>query len=242
MGNIISIICPTYNVEDCIRDLIESILSQTSNAYELLIVDGSSKDSTIEIVKEYQGKLRYVSEKDRGIYDAMNKGVDMATGEWLYFIGADDTLFSHTAIEEVLPFLENKDADVVLCKINSSEYGIIGSEISRKLMFKNVVNHQGALYRKTVFANYRYNLDYSISADYDLNCYVWKQGFNVQTTDVVFANHSFEGASGQANFKSYREEILIRRNYFKSIFINAFGYIYTILRYVYRKLKLAVRG
>lgn len=242
MESIISIICPTYNVEGCIRDLIESVLAQTSDAYELLIVDGGSKDSTIEIVKEYQGKLRYISENDHGIYDAMNKGVDMAKGEWLYFIGADDSLYSPTAIEEVLPYLNNKKTDVVLCKINSSEYGIIGSELSRKLMFKNVVNHQGALYRKSVFENYRYSLEYSISADYDLNCHVWKQGFNVQTVGVVFANHSFEGASGQANFKSYREEIQIRRKYFKSIFINTVGCFYTVSRFLYRKFKLAIRG
>lgn len=242
MESIISIICPTYNAEGCIRDLIESVLAQTSDAYELLIIDGGSKDSTIEIIKEYQGKLRFVSEKDRGIYDAMNKGVDMAKGEWLYFIGADDSLYSPTAIEEVLPYLKNKETDVILCKINSSEYGIISSEINRKLMFKNVVNHQGALYRKSVFANYRYNLEYSISADYDLNCHVWKQGFYVRTVGVVFANHSFEGVSGQANFKSYREEIQIRRRYFRSIFINAVGYFYTISRYLYRKFKLAIRG
>ncbi len=237
----LSIICPSFNVEGCIRTLIESIINQTANNYEIIIVDGASTDNTVSIIEEYGDLVKCISEKDDGIYDAMNKGIDLAYGEWLYFIGADDSLYSPKAIQEVMPHLENSEADVILCKINSSEYGIIDSEISRKLAFKNVVNHQGALYRKRVFDNYRYILDYSLLADYDLNCYVLKKCFKVENIDVVFANHSFEGASGQANFRSYKEEIQIRKKYFKSVFINCIGYFYTILRFLYRKLKLALR-
>ncbi len=137
----LSIICPSFNVEGCIRTLIESIINQTANNYEIIIVDGASTDNTVSIIEEYGDLVKCISEKDDGIYDAMNKGIDLAYGEWLYFIGADDSLYSPKAIQEVMPHLENSEADVILCKINSSEYGIIDSEISRTLAFKNFFNH-----------------------------------------------------------------------------------------------------
>ena len=92
---IISIIIPTYNVESTIGTVLESITAQTFRGYEVVIVDGVSKDGTAEIVARYAAgnpAIRWVQEKDKGIYDAMNKGVGLARGEWLYFLGADDTL------------------------------------------------------------------------------------------------------------------------------------------------------
>ena len=101
----ISIITPTYNSEKTLKDTLESILKQTYTNYEHIIVDGASKDSTMQIVKEYeekyQGKLKYISEKDLGIYDAMNKGIKMATGDIIGILNSDDIYANENVLEKI---------------------------------------------------------------------------------------------------------------------------------------------
>ena len=89
----VSIIIATYNSEKTLRRALDSVLNQTYQDWECIVVDGASKDNTIEIVKEYVSKdtrFRYVSEPDHGIYDAFNKGWKMAKGEWVMYLGSDD--------------------------------------------------------------------------------------------------------------------------------------------------------
>ena len=235
---LLSIICPSYNVEGCIRFLIESVICQTSNNYEFIIVDGGSTDNTVSILEEYNDRIKFVSEKDNGIYDAMNKGVNLSSGEWLYFIGADDSLYTPDVIDRIEQHLYDDSIDVLLCKIQEPKVGILDSDLNYKMMFKNFVNHQGAIYRKRIFENYNYNLAYKISSDYDFNMYVWKKGYKFKKVDVIFAIHSFAGISGQAHFISYKEELQIRRKYVKSNFINIIGFFYTISRYLFRKVRV----
>lgn len=231
--NKLSIICPSYNSSDCIRDLIDSVLTQTCDNYELIVVDGGSKDGTVEILKEYGNKVKWISEKDHGIYDAMNKGINMATGEWLYFIGTDDSLYNENVINDIQSLLDNR-CDVLMCQIYSPSIGFSKSIMTSKIRWKNIINHQGAIYHKKVFEKYRYSLEYKISSDYELNLYVWNQGCRITYSDVVFANHPFTGVSAQANFSSYLEEIKIRNKYVKSSTIKVIGFVYSILRYVLR--------
>lgn len=101
----ISIITVTYNSEKTLKDTLESVLKQTYKDYEHIIVDGLSKDNTIEIVKEYEkrynGKLRYISEKDTGLYDAMNKGIKMATGDIIGILNSDDIYAHENVLQEI---------------------------------------------------------------------------------------------------------------------------------------------
>lgn len=104
----ISIITATYNSEKTLKETLDSVLSQTYKDYEHIIIDGLSKDNTMEIVKEYEkkydGKLKYISEKDSGLYDAMNKGIKMATGDIIGILNSDDKY----ANENVLQLIANK--------------------------------------------------------------------------------------------------------------------------------------
>lgn len=237
--NKLSIICPSYNSSDCIRTLIDSVLMQTCDNYELIVVDGGSKDGTVEILKEYGTQIKWISEKDQGIYDAMNKGINLASGEWLYFIGADDSLYNKNVLNIIQPLLNNS-CEVLLCQIYSPSIGLSKSVMTSKIRWKNIINHQGAIYHKKVFEEYRYSLEYRISSDYELNLYVWNQGFNIKYSDIVFANHPFTGVSAQAKFSSYLEEIKIRNKYVKSRTIKTVGLIYSILRYVLRLTSTSV--
>ena len=100
----ISLITVTYNSSRTLRDTIVSVLAQTYQDIEYIIIDGLSEDNTIEIIKEYEpqfeGRIRWVSEKDTGLYDAMNKGFRMATGEIIGIINSDDLIAETTAIEK----------------------------------------------------------------------------------------------------------------------------------------------
>ena len=109
----VSIIIATYNSGKTLRRALDSVLNQSYQDWECIVVDGASKDNTIEIVKEYVSKdsrFRYMSEPDHGIYDAFNKGWKMAKGEWVMYLGSDDEYTK----EGIKALMDNSDgADVV---------------------------------------------------------------------------------------------------------------------------------
>lgn len=113
----VSIITATWNRGDTIRDTIESILSQTYQDWEHIIVDGASKDNTLEVIKEYEnrykGRLRLISEPDKGIYDAMNKGIAMATGDVVGLLNSDDYLYSDDVFESIVNTFKEQNCDGV---------------------------------------------------------------------------------------------------------------------------------
>ena len=113
----ISIITATYNSGKTVGDTLRSVLAQTYHDYELLVVDGASKDNTLEVVKKmeplFEGRMRYISEPDKGIYDAMNKGIRMATGDIIGILNSDDFYTSDDALACIAWVLENEKVDAV---------------------------------------------------------------------------------------------------------------------------------
>jgi glycosyltransferase involved in cell wall biosynthesis len=110
----VSIITPTYNSGITVRDTIESVLSQDYPNIEYIIVDGVSRDRTIEIIQSYGNKInKFISEPDRGMYDAMNKGISLATGDVIGILNSDDFYADHTVISTVVATLETSKADSV---------------------------------------------------------------------------------------------------------------------------------
>ena len=102
----ISIITVCYNSEKNIKDTLESVLKQTYKNYEYILVDGKSQDNTLKIIKKYEkkfkGKLKYISENDKGIYDAMNKGIKLSTGDIVGLINSDDILANSFVFEKII--------------------------------------------------------------------------------------------------------------------------------------------
>ena len=95
MRKLISIIIATYNAGSTLESCLKSIIAQKNDLIELLIIDGKSSDNTLKIVNAYRNQIDiFISEKDKGIYDAWNKGIVLANGQWIMFIGADDILYS----------------------------------------------------------------------------------------------------------------------------------------------------
>ena len=171
----ISIIIPTFNSAKTLHECIESISEQTYSNIEIIIIDGVSTDDTIDIIKRYASnnkKIRFISEKDKGIYDAMNKGIDMAEGDFLFFLGSDDKFYNKHVIYNIFSQPQNFNKyDViygnVLFKISQKIYDRKFS--AYKLLHKNIC-HQGIFTRKELFSILgKFEIHYKALADWVFN-------------------------------------------------------------------------
>ena len=166
----LSIIIPTYNSASVLPKALDSIVGQTFGDWEVLIMDGVSTDDTLKVAQSYNdSRIRINSEPDKGIYDAMNKGIGKARGEWLYFLGSDDWLLNDNVLHDV--FAQDTDSyDVVYGEVEAPH---LASNHSGEWTLQTIDRnrcHQAILYRRQVIRRLGgYNTKYKIWADYDLN-------------------------------------------------------------------------
>jgi len=178
----ISIITVSFNSAKTIRDTIESVLAQTYTQIEYIIVDGKSNDATVEIIKEYEpffnGRLRLISEKDNGLYDAMNKGIQMATGEIVGIINSDDFYHRNDAIENIAKVFEDDTIQATFADVRFVRPENLNKTI-RYYSSKNFAPWRfrfGYMPAHPTFFTYKkyfdefgyYQIDYKIAADYEL--------------------------------------------------------------------------
>lgn len=174
----ISIITATFNSSATLEKSILSVISQTYKNYEYIIIDGDSKDETKELIAKYKQYITYsISEKDKGIYDAWNKGIAKATGDWVMFIGADDFLFPDT-LESYVEFINQESTDSTLYISSKVHLLSQNGKITRTYgwpwkwdSFKrvNLIAHPGSLQSMKLFKSYgNYDISYRIVGDYEL--------------------------------------------------------------------------
>ena len=198
----LTIIIPTFNSSRTIRDCLVQLLKQDHlEQVEILCLDNDSSDDTLSIIKEYANRypfIKCISGKDKGVYDAMNKGIEQSKGEWLYFLGSDDTLADEQVLKAVIPFLKDRNLDIVYGNVCSPVYGKkYDGEFSQwKIPFKNIA-HQAIFYRKTVFRKIGdYNLKYKMLADWDLNLrWMINRKIKRRYVDITIANYAPGGVS-----------------------------------------------
>jgi glycosyltransferase len=173
----ISIITICFNNEADIRPTLESVVNQTYSDIEYIIVDGSSQDNTLAIVNEYKDKIaKIISEPDKGLYDAINKGIKAATGDVVGLIHAGDRLFDKEVIAKIARHFEEKDIDALYghSQVINNENRMVRlnqSPLFHKSLFKKgwFPSHQSFYAKKELFQKYGlYNLNYKIAADYEL--------------------------------------------------------------------------
>lgn len=176
----ISIITATYNSGLTLRDTLESVLSQDYTDYEHIIVDGVSKDDTMDVVKEYapryHERLRYISEPDNGIYDAMNKGIAMATGDVVGILNSDDFYASNDVLSSIADNIKDVDAvygNLVFVDAVNSDKVVrrwIGSQYERGAFFKSWHPAHPTFYaRKECFNRFGgFDISFDVSADFEL--------------------------------------------------------------------------
>lgn len=175
----ISIVTATFNAESCVAGLCKSVAKQKNKYIEFIVIDGSSTDRTWQILDEFNEYIDYrISEPDNGIYDAWNKGVQRARGEWIMFLGADDELMPG-AVNTYLQVL-SKNEDPVNLDLVSSKAQMVDKQ-GRPIwvnggpwkwpgfLFKMTISHPGALHARHLFDRFGlYDISYKIVGDYEM--------------------------------------------------------------------------
>jgi glycosyltransferase involved in cell wall biosynthesis len=200
----ISVITVCYNAEPFIADALESITSQTYQNLELVIVDGGSDDGTLDIIEQYRPRIgKFVSERDNGIYDAMNKAVSMATGDYVLFMNTDDRFASSTALEDAVGHgisgdIVYGDAIYLDVEAGTSDHRQF-PPVSRRFFCYDNLCHQAVLYRRTVFqAVGPFDTQFRVVADYEwfLRAFT-KHNLTFKHVGVLMAIYRLGGFSKQ---------------------------------------------
>lgn len=210
---LVSVITPVFNGARTLPVCLASVAGQTLPGVEHHVIDGGSTDGTVDLLRSWDRRLAsWTSEPDRGIYDAMNKGVVRARGEWLYFLGADDALASPDVLERCAPHLRS-GAAVVYGDVRYPDGAVFRSKAGPKLLVGNTIHHQGAFYAARVFDGWRYDVSLRLVADYDLNLRLHRARERFVRADVVVAQCGDEGASNVRVRESFAEMNQVRRRH-----------------------------
>lgn len=216
----ISIITINFNNAAGLKATLESVAKQTCREFEHIIIDGGSSDGSVPVVKSYEEQIianrtntktvypmiSWVSEKDKGIYDGMNKGIKKASGEYVYFLNSGDTLASEDTIREMIEALDG--SDFVIGRVNKAYQGrVVGQtdllkeeDMSLYQMFLHGINHQAALIKRPLLVMTPYDINVRLSADWKF--FVQKivlESASVKFADKVFANYDMTGVSSNAD-------------------------------------------
>ncbi len=208
----ITIIIATFNAMVHLPECLESIRRLERNDLEIVIVDGGSTDGTIAYMQSLQWPhLRWISEKDKGIYDALNKGARMASGKWVHFLGSDDRLLP--GFSELMDMMTDQTA---IYYANSEEwyygegkpdYILLGGKFSNYRIAKYPVNHQAIVYPAKIFETHAYNLKYKIFADYALNIQLWgNRQYKKQYVPLYIASYNMNGFSSTMRDMEFRAD------------------------------------
>lgn len=223
-----SIITPCYNSEKTIERTLQSVQSQTYQNYEYIIIDGGSVDGTLSIVEAYKskfnGKMRVISEKDDGIYDAMNKGIRMAQGKLLGIVNSDD-FYENTCLENALKkYNSNLPYQIIygmMRIVNEKGEELAISFNHHRNIRSTIINHPACFVTKALYEKYGcYNTKYRSAADFDFMLKMFEQKEVVFVPDhQIYTNFTYGGMSGsytgvqEDNEVRYRNGIITRKKY-----------------------------
>ncbi len=250
---LISVITVCYNAEDTIEDTIWSIINQDYDAIEYIIIDGSSSDRTMDIVKKYnyQGGeqrightvLKWISEPDTGIYDAMNKGIQMANGDYMIFMGADDVFANNQVLSNVVIWLKKWLGDVVYGSVQMKTSGCIDIKPFNPVKFAiGNICHQCIFYPRELYTKQQYNINYRIYADYAYNLSAWKE-FTFHHIPILISIFNDQGVSGRCvdnEFNRDKRNLLVSSVGWKAYIIGSLYKIAMKLKSKFTKLYFGI--
>ncbi len=206
---LISVITVVYNARLTLEATLKSVISQNKDFVEYWVIDGGSTDGSIELIRQYESELAgWLSEPDEGIYDAMNKGIDRANGQWIYFLGADDELITELS-EVVIPNLKSTYSIVYGHVVYDNGYPMY-SMFNRRLLLENTLHHQSAFYHRNLFSSFRYNPSLRVVGDYELNLRAYLAGVSTLRIPQTIARC---GSQGVSNVLSSKETNRVRSLY-----------------------------
>ncbi len=215
---LVSVIIPVFNAAGTLREAIESVLLQSFSATELIIIDGGSTDGSLEIIKYFEKQIAYfISERDSGVYEAMNKGIEKSKGEWIYILGADDELNSTEVLEVVM---RQRRPEVKLIFGNVINTGrqhnrvpqFHKSSFGSGILWRNTLHQQSVFYHRTLFDQHLFNPKYKVLADYAFHLHIYKDKISHEYLDITIAKCEARGLSKKFEWSLYAEEIQMKRD------------------------------
>jgi putative colanic acid biosynthesis glycosyltransferase len=233
----LSVIIPCFRESKWIQ-AVQSIESQENISIEVILIDGANDPSFFE-KWQFKIPITFIHELDNGVYDAMNKGIEKATGTWILILGANDRLADNNSLSN-LPL--NSTCDLIIGSISNEEsihkrtpthhY----SALNWKINWKHTLHQQGILYRKeTCFGNRTFNSNYKILGDYEFHLWLRKNGINTYETKQIIAICDGNGLSKQYSKALYKEELKLKKEQLP-FFIWLIQIPWVILKFAYKKM------
>lgn len=241
----ISIVTVVYNGERYLDKTILSVASQTYKDIEHVVVDGGSTDGTLEILKKYDSDIDVmISEPDKGLSDAMNKGANLASGDWILYLHADDTFSNVTSVQKLMDAaVKNPAANWITAYLRFQDNK---GKIFRKdafhdiswsrMMIRNVIRHQSTMVRLKPSTDIQFNHKYKHAMDYDYFLRLWKKYGSAEVINEYISDFRLDGTNLSSDyFASLKDEMRVRIDFRK---INSeryklpFDYLIYSLRYL----------
>lgn len=238
-----SVITVTYNAEKVLEDTILSVISQTYHHVEYIIVDGASKDGTMALVEKYANRIdRVVSEPDKGLYDAMNKGISLATGDYLCFLNAGDSFHEDDTLQKIVHSISGNELPDVLygetALVDAQRHflrmrRLSAPEVLTWKSFKQgmLVCHQAFFPRRGVVEPY--DLKYRFSADFDWCIRIMKKARTLHNTHLTLIDYLEEGMTTQNRKASLKERFRIMAKHY--------GLLSTTLHHAWFVIRLVLK-
>jgi glycosyltransferase involved in cell wall biosynthesis len=232
-----SIIIPTFNSERTLESTLSSLSVQHYTNFEIIIIDGASEDDTLRIIKEFSCKkndisVKVISERDNGIYDAMNKGISISSGRYIYFLGSDDQLDNEKTLANISGFLtENPSVDILYGKVtffdsSHSRGGTQKRKINYRLTFLKILNRIGrflrfcifhqAIFTKREHLSEGFSLKYRLASDFDWVLKQREKKRKFKYINEYIARYNVSGASSDPGLV-FSEIVTIIKNHFCNI-------------------------
>lgn len=238
-----SVITVTYNAEKVLEKTIQSVISQTYKEWEYIIIDGASKDSTLSIAENYKEKItKIISEPDKGLYDAMNKGIAAASGDYICFLNAGDVFHNEDTLQRIVESIKTD----TLPDIVYGETAIVNEQgeflhmrrlkTPEKLTWKSfkqgmLVCHQAFFAKRTLAEPF--DLSYRFSADFDWCIRVMKKASTLHNTHITVIDYLDEGLTTQNHKASLKERFHIMAKHY--------GWISTVAHHIWFVIRLIIK-
>lgn len=242
----ISIITVVYNAKDNLKDTLKSIISLKYDEKEIIIIDGGSTDGTKDVIAEFAVYITtFISEPDNGIYDAMNKGLAVATGEFVWFLNAGDFAYSDEVLSDIFEGQELSSdvyyGETLILSEDRVPLGLRKKRLPKKLIWQSfkcgmVVCHQSIIVKREIVP--KYNLKYRYAADVEWVLEVLKRSKTRYNTHQIISKFTEGGVSSIYHKESLKERYNIMVTHFGHLrtLISHFGFMFDVFRSKYRKM------
>lgn len=240
----VTVVTAVLNDAGHIEQTILSVISQTDIEIEYIIVDGGSKDGTLELIGKYKDKISLlISESDRGVYDAMNKGIEHSSGDFVYFLNSGDVLLNPSILSKIKFEDVNVRNTIIYGNVVVAYGNIEALEKPRpffnsKMKFKGIgICHQSMFFPGELIRNEKYDLSYKIAADYDLVYRLWRKGTEFLYRDITIAKYDWGKGISSNPYKLldvYRENARVCHQQ-----LNPLYWAKMVLEYIRLQKKLA---